>query len=186
MACLVHGRHGVAVHDAWAPYDTFTRSAPGPALTPASAAAPGEQPGGPVHQLCTAHVQRELQAVADTAGDGQWCWAAQACAALVKPQGMVADAIAGGRDPLDAAAVAQQTACLRSAARIGLSQTRARSAPLMRKHNADLTSYGFLSSFVQRTERYVRVGWSGRMRGGESIFLLDRKSCLMIEARSGT
>ena len=127
---------GVAVHDAWAPYDTFTRSAPGPALTPAGAAAAGEQPGGPVHQLCTAHVQRELQAVADTAGDGRWCWAAQACDALVKLQGMVADAIAGGRDPLDAAAVAQQTACLRSAARIGLSQTRARSAPLMRKHNA--------------------------------------------------
>jgi transposase len=49
---------------------------------------------------------------------------------------MVADAIAGGRDPLDAAGVARQTACLRSAARIGLSQTRARSTPLMRKHNA--------------------------------------------------
>jgi transposase len=49
---------------------------------------------------------------------------------------MVADAIAGGRDPLDAAAVAQQTACLHPAARTGLSQTRARSAPLMRKHNA--------------------------------------------------
>ena len=124
------------MHDAWAPYDTFTRSAAGPAPAPAGAAAAAEQPGGPVHQLCTAHVQRELQAVADTAGDGQWCWAAQACDALVQLQGMVADAIAGGRDPLDADAVAQQTACLRSAARIGLSQTRARSAPLMRKHNA--------------------------------------------------
>ena len=62
---------GVAVHDAWAPYDTFTRSAPGPALAPAGTAAAGEQSGGPVHQLCTAHVQREAQVVADTAGDGQ-------------------------------------------------------------------------------------------------------------------
>ena len=47
---------GVAVHDAWAPYDTYT---------------------GPRHQLCCAHALRELQAVTDAAPAGQWCWAAQ-------------------------------------------------------------------------------------------------------------
>jgi hypothetical protein len=52
---------GVAVHDAWAPYDTY--------------AAPG-------HQLCCAHALRELQAVTDAAPEGQWCWAAQAAEAL--------------------------------------------------------------------------------------------------------
>jgi transposase len=41
---------GVAVHDAWAPYDTY--------------AAPG-------HQLCCAHALRELQAVADATPHGQ-------------------------------------------------------------------------------------------------------------------
>ena len=48
---------GVAVHDAWAPYDTYT---------------------GPEHQLCCAHALRELQAVTDAAPGGQWCWASQA------------------------------------------------------------------------------------------------------------
>jgi transposase len=44
---------GVAVHDAWAPYDAYV---------------------GARHQLCCAHALRELAAVADTAGfDVDWC-----------------------------------------------------------------------------------------------------------------
>jgi hypothetical protein len=54
---------GVAVHDAWAPYDTYVDAA---------------------HQLCCAHVLRELAAVADTAPAGQrWCWATQVADAVV-------------------------------------------------------------------------------------------------------
>jgi transposase len=50
--------HGVAVHDAWAPYDTYVQAR---------------------HQLCCAHALRELAAVADSAGpDVDWCWATQA------------------------------------------------------------------------------------------------------------
>ena len=41
---------GVAVHDAWAPYGTYT---------------------APEHQLCCAHALRELQAAADAAAGGQ-------------------------------------------------------------------------------------------------------------------
>src|SRR5439155_21604183 len=53
---------GIAVHDAWAPYDTYR------AVT---------------HALCGAHVLRELQAVTDLAApkadaDQQWCLATQA------------------------------------------------------------------------------------------------------------
>jgi len=33
------------VHDAWAPYDTFTRSAPGPALTPVCTVAQDDDVG---------------------------------------------------------------------------------------------------------------------------------------------
>jgi transposase len=47
---------GVAVHDAWAPYDTYST---------------------PDHQLCCAHALRELQAVTDGSPEGQWCWASQ-------------------------------------------------------------------------------------------------------------
>src|SRR5215210_2393123 len=57
---------GVAVHDAWAPYDTYVDAE---------------------HQLCCAHAQRELAAVTDLAGpDVDWCWATQAGDALVAMQ----------------------------------------------------------------------------------------------------
>jgi transposase/uncharacterized coiled-coil protein SlyX len=50
---------GILVHDAWASYDTLGLA------------------GG--HQLCCAHVMRELQAVTDTHHhtDDGWCWAGQ-------------------------------------------------------------------------------------------------------------
>jgi transposase len=47
---------GIAVHDGWATYDTYT------SIT---------------HALCGAHVLRELQAVTDLAEQDLWCWAAQ-------------------------------------------------------------------------------------------------------------
>ena len=55
-AAGVLGRFGgVAVHDAWAPYDTYADVE---------------------HQLCCAHALRELAAVTDTApADADWCWA---------------------------------------------------------------------------------------------------------------
>jgi transposase len=61
-AAGVLGRfRGVAVHDAWAPYDTYLDV---------------------THQLCCAHALRELTAVADTATGTHWCWANQAADAL--------------------------------------------------------------------------------------------------------
>jgi hypothetical protein len=53
---------GIAVHDAWAPYDCY------PAAT---------------HALCNAHLLRELIAVAETAPQGAWCWAEQVRDALL-------------------------------------------------------------------------------------------------------
>ena len=106
---------GVAVHDAWAPYDTYT---------------------GPEHQLCCAHALRELQAVTDAAPAGQWCWAAQAAEALTAMQDLVREAISQGRDAVDPVALAAQIHLYRSAALTGASQTAARSGALMKKHNA--------------------------------------------------
>jgi hypothetical protein len=51
---------GIAVHDCWAPYQSY---------------------GGLAHALCNAHALRELQAVTDAAPQGQWCWAEQAAGA---------------------------------------------------------------------------------------------------------
>ena len=106
---------GVAVHDAWAPYDTYT--------------APG-------HQLCCAHALRELQAVTDAASQGQWCWAAQAAEAITAMQALASEAISQDREAVDPAALAAQIRLYRSAALAGASQTAARSGPLMKKHNA--------------------------------------------------
>jgi transposase len=106
---------GVAVHDAWAPYDTYT---------------------GPEHQLCCAHALRELQAVTDAAPAGQWCWAAQAAEALTAMQDLAREAISQGRDAVDPAALAAQIRLYRSAVLAGASQTAARSGALMKKHHA--------------------------------------------------
>jgi transposase len=106
---------GLAVHDAWAPYDTYT---------------------GAGHQLCCAHALRELQAVTDATPDGQWCWAAQAAEALTAMQQLVSEAIGHGRHVVDPAALAVQVRLFRSAALIGANQTAARSGALMKKHNA--------------------------------------------------
>ena len=106
---------GVAVHDAWAPYDTYT---------------------GPEHQLRCAHALRELQAVTDAAPAGQWCRAAQAAGALTAMPNLVREAISHGRDAIDPAGLAAQVRLFRSAALAGASQTAARSGALMKKHNA--------------------------------------------------
>jgi transposase len=106
---------GIAVHDAWAPYDTCT---------------------SPEHQLCCAHALRELQAVTDVAPEGQWCWAAQAAEALTGMQKLAAEAISQGRDTADPAALAAQIHRYHSAALLGASQTAARSGTLMKKHHA--------------------------------------------------
>jgi transposase len=103
--------HGLAVHDAWAPYDTY----------------PGVE-----HQLCCAHALRELQAVAEAAPpDSDWCWATQAADALVAMQRLAAEA--GG---IDSDALAAQVHLYRSAAQLAITRTAARSDAVMKKHNA--------------------------------------------------
>jgi transposase len=107
---------GVAVHDAWAPYDTYADVE---------------------HQLCCAHALRELAGVADTAGpDADWCWATQAGDALAAMQRLVADAIATAALDLDQDALGKQVQLYRSAAQIGITQTAARTSTVMKKHNA--------------------------------------------------
>jgi len=107
---------GVAVHDAWAPYDTYAAVE---------------------HQLCCAHALRELAGVADAAPpNADWCWAGQAADALVSMQKLVADALATAATGLDQDELDRQVQLYRSAAQIGITQTAARSSKAMKKHNA--------------------------------------------------
>ena len=123
---------GVAIHDAWAPYDTYTEAG---------------------HQLCCAHALRELQAVTDAAPAGGWCWATQAAEALTTMQALVNEAIAEGRDSVDPTALAEQAARYRSAALIGISQVRDRPGALTRKHHA------LARRRLERQDDYLRFTW---------------------------
>lgn len=115
-AGVLPGFAGVAVHDAWAPYDTYTDA---------------------THALCNAHLLRELQYVIDTTPDGRWCWARQATEALLEMKAMVETALAEGRlERLDTGALAEQVHLWRSAVVIGANDTKARSSKLMKKQHA--------------------------------------------------
>ena len=104
---------GIAVHDAWAPYDCY------PNLT---------------HALCNAHVLRELVYVTDTATGHTADLAVQAIDALRALKTLTDDARTG--DPLDLAAIARHRRYLRSAVALGAQATAARTTPLQRKHHA--------------------------------------------------
>ena len=126
---VLPGFAGVAVHDAWAPYDTYI---------------------DPAHQLCCAHALRELAGVADTAPGHDWFWATQAGDALVAMQQLVTEAIAAGADGLDPDALAEQVQLYRSAAQIGITQTAARSDKPMKKHHA------LARRLIDRQDDYLR------------------------------
>ena len=120
---------GVVVHDAGAPSDTYL---------------------DPDHQLCCAHALRELQAVTDTAPEGDWCWATQAAGALVAMQQLLTAAWEAGHHSVEAGVLDEQVRSWRSAALIGISQTAARSTKLMKKHHA------LARRLLERQDDYLR------------------------------
>jgi len=103
---------GVAVHDAWAPYDTYTTM---------------------THALCNAHALRELIYVTDTATGDVADYAQQAITALRWLHRLIADAAGQAPDP-DKSARYQHM--LRSAVVLGAQATAARANKLERKHHA--------------------------------------------------
>jgi phosphoglycolate phosphatase-like HAD superfamily hydrolase len=105
---------GVAVHDAWAPYDTYTTM---------------------IHALCNAHALRELVYVTDTAAGLVADYAQQAITALRWLNRLVADARTTGQTP-DPDKSARYRHMLRSAVVLGAQATAARAGKLERKHHA--------------------------------------------------
>jgi transposase len=128
---------GVAVHNAWTPYDTYANIE---------------------HQLCCAHALRELAGVADAApSNADWCWASQATDALVAMQKLVAEAIAAGTGNVDADALDKQVQLYRSTAQIGITQTAARSSKVMKKHNS------LARRLLDRQDDYLRFTTNWRI-----------------------
>jgi transposase len=149
---------GTAVRDAWAPYDSYAA-------------------GG--HQLCCAHALRELQAVADCAPDGEWCWAAQAAEAITAMQRLVTEAAGQRQAAVDAAALAAQVTRYRSASLIGLSQTAARSGKLMKKHNA------LARRLLDRQDDYLRFTTDFRIPPDNNVSERDIRMAKLRQKVSG-
>ncbi|MEU8804885.1 IS66 family transposase [Spirillospora sp. NPDC048819] len=120
-AGVLPGFGGVAVHDGWAPYDTYTAA---------------------THARGNAHLLRDLQAVIDhhqrTAGTDSWCWAEQAADAIRDMKRLVEAALArdGTLTGLDQATMATAKHAFRSAARLGIKATAARATAVDKDHNA--------------------------------------------------
>jgi transposase len=95
---VLPGFTGIAVHDAWAPYDCYTTA---------------------THSLCNAHLLREL--VAATEFDEQAAvWAQQGIDALLALKDAADAAIAAPTVGLDPAVLAEQTSRFRQAALVGI------------------------------------------------------------------
>jgi transposase len=105
---------GTAVHDAWAPYDTYTEV---------------------THALCNAHVVRELVYVVDTAPVDVAALAGQAIDAMIAVKDLVATARQQGTEP-DVQDLATQQRLLRSAIVLGRGATAGRTTKLERKYHA--------------------------------------------------
>ena len=125
-SAVLPGFTGIAVHDAWAPYDTYKDAR---------------------HVLCGAHLLRELTAVVDhhtlaattgtsTTAVPSWCWAGQALDALLAIKKLTDTASTLGHSP-DTAALSRHRRRLRHAARIGADPTAHPAlGPLGNKHRA--------------------------------------------------
>jgi transposase len=106
---------GVAMHDAWAPYDTYTEA---------------------VHALCAAHALRELVAVTERGSEQARCAAYRAIDALLALKKAADAARAAGSDRIEDRLRAGELKALRTAVRDGVKATAARSSKTECKHNA--------------------------------------------------
>lgn len=105
---------GVAVHDAWAPYDTYDHA---------------------THALCNAHILRELVAVTETSPTaGQW--ATRLMNILRALKHATDHAKAHNAASLDPAWLAYQEAAYTAAATVGFNVSSGRANEIDKKHNA--------------------------------------------------
>jgi len=108
--------HGIAVHDAWAPYDAF------------------EDVAG--HALCGARVLRELVAVTETGTDLDRTWAQQAIDALLALNEAAEAARAAGHASIGKETRSKHEDWYRKAAGTGIALNAARQGKLQQKRHA--------------------------------------------------
>jgi transposase len=107
---------GIAVHDAWKPYDSFT--------------------GVAGHALCGAHLLRELAAVTETGTDLDKAWARQSIDALVALKGAAGAARAAGHGAIGQDDLRKHEKYYKDAAATGIALNAARKGALQKKRHA--------------------------------------------------
>jgi hypothetical protein len=112
---VLPGFRGVAVHDAWAPYDTYT---------------------GATHALCAAHVLRELVAVTERGGEAARCAAYRAIDALPALKKAAAAVRQAQGDRIEERVKAAELEALRVAVADGLAATAERATKTEAMHHA--------------------------------------------------
>jgi transposase len=128
---------GIAVHDAWKPYDTF------------------ENVAG--HALCGAHVLRELVAVTETGTDLDRAWAQQAIDALLALNEAAEAARAAGKTAMDPEILAENEDWYRKAAATGIALNAGRKSKLQGKRHALATRMQAREGDYLRYARDLRV-----------------------------
>jgi transposase len=128
---------GIAVHDAWKPYDTF------------------ENVAG--HALCGAHVLRELVAVTQTGTDLDRAWAQQAIDALLALDEAAEAARAAGKAAVSAKIPAEHQDRYCKAAASGVALNACRNGKLQQKRHALATRMQAREGDYLRFARDLRV-----------------------------
>jgi transposase len=131
---------GIAVHDAWAPYDTFANVAG--------------------HALCGAHVLRELVAVTETGTGLDRTWAQQAIDALLALNEAAGAARAAGQPAIDPETRTKHEDWYRQAAASGIALNAGRSGKLQQKRHALATRMKTREGDYLRFARDLRVPFS--------------------------
>ena len=131
---------GIAVHDAWKPYDTF------------------ENVAG--HALCGAHVLRELVAVTETGTDLDRAWAQQAIDALLALDKAAGAARAAGQAAIGPEARTKHEDWYRQAAATGIALNAGRSGKLQQKRHALATRMKNREADYLRYARDLRIPFS--------------------------
>ena len=128
---------GIAVHDAWKPYDTFDNVAG--------------------HALCGAHVLRELVAVTETGTDLDRAWAQQAIDALLALDEAAGAARAAGKNAIDPEALKEHEDWYRRALAAGIVLNAGRHGKLQEKRHALATRMQAREADYLRFARDLRV-----------------------------
>ena len=128
---------GIAVHDAWAPYDSYD--------------------GVAAHGLCGAHVLRELTAVTQTGTGMDVTWAQQAIDALLALKDAADEARAAGYGAVSPEALIEHGGWYRKAAETGIALNAARKTKLQKKRHALATRLRDRACDYLRFARDLRV-----------------------------